>query len=79
MTWGDVIELLQLRIYAPKHALMLAGQHNPDLLDEYVRIETAIGHNFHGEPGASGSFSIASVRDALQTGDTIEIEGWGNS
>jgi 3'-phosphoadenosine 5'-phosphosulfate sulfotransferase (PAPS reductase)/FAD synthetase len=66
-------------IYASKHALMIAGRHNPDLLVEYVRVEKAIGHNFHGEPGKSGSFSIASIAEALETGTEIEDEGWGNS
>ena len=33
-------------IYAPKKQLELAGRLNPELLDEYVRIEKKIGHSF---------------------------------
>lgn len=46
-------------IFAPKAALMLAGKHNPELLDEYVRIEAKIGHRFRQE------LSLAEVRDAI--------------
>lgn len=33
-------------IFAPKEALVLAGQHNPALLNEYVRVEEKIQHTF---------------------------------
>jgi 3'-phosphoadenosine 5'-phosphosulfate sulfotransferase (PAPS reductase)/FAD synthetase len=33
-------------IFAPEDALRIAGQHNPELLAEYVRVEQAIGHTF---------------------------------
>ena len=33
-------------IYAPREALVLAGRHNPDLLDLYVGVEQRIGHAF---------------------------------
>lgn len=33
-------------IFAPRAALVLAGRHNPELLDEYVRVESRIGHRF---------------------------------
>lgn len=49
-------------IFAPRAALMLAGKHNPGLLDEYVRIERKIGHTFRH------NFAIADVQAALQAG-----------
>jgi 3'-phosphoadenosine 5'-phosphosulfate sulfotransferase (PAPS reductase)/FAD synthetase len=33
-------------IFAPKSALLIAGAHNPTLLDEYVKVEAKIGHDF---------------------------------
>ena len=33
-------------IFAPRAALVLAGRHNPELLDEYVRVESRIGYRF---------------------------------
>lgn len=33
-------------IFAPKDALILAGIHNRELLNEYVRVETKIDHKF---------------------------------
>jgi 3'-phosphoadenosine 5'-phosphosulfate sulfotransferase (PAPS reductase)/FAD synthetase len=33
-------------IYAPKNALMLAGQHNRELLDRYVEVEDRVGFTF---------------------------------
>lgn len=62
-------------IFAPKAALLIAAKHNPALLDEYVRIEDAIGHTFkHG-------LSLRQVRDELRAGaepDTSALDGaWG--
>ncbi len=53
-------------IFAPKGALMIAGKHNPELLTEYVRVETKIGHTFRN------GFRIAEIQEALQRGDAIE-------
>ena len=51
-------------IFAPKAALMIAGKHNPELLDEYVAVEREIGHTFqHGR-------SLASIQAALAAGET---------
>lgn len=50
-------------IFAPKAALMLAGKHNPELLDEYVRVEQKIGHKFRID------LSLTEVRDALRSGE----------
>jgi 3'-phosphoadenosine 5'-phosphosulfate sulfotransferase (PAPS reductase)/FAD synthetase len=52
-------------VFAPKSALMIAGQHNPELLDAYVAVEQKIGHTF------THKMSIASVRDALRAGEPI--------
>lgn len=58
-------------IFAPKAALMIAGKHNPALLDEYVAVEKTIGHTFrHG-------FAIAEVKAALERGEEPEIvQSW---
>lgn len=60
-------------IFAPKAALMIAGKANPDLLDEYVKLEAEIGHTFqHNKP-------IANIQSALQSGeDPNESEMDGN-
>ena len=48
---------------ASRPALLLAGQHNPELLDLYCEVEAKIGHEFkHGEP-------IAEIRSALAAGE----------
>jgi 3'-phosphoadenosine 5'-phosphosulfate sulfotransferase (PAPS reductase)/FAD synthetase len=49
-------------VFAPPDALLLAGQHNPALLDRYVAVEAAIGHTFKRD------LSIASIRAAIRTG-----------
>jgi 3'-phosphoadenosine 5'-phosphosulfate sulfotransferase (PAPS reductase)/FAD synthetase len=49
-------------IFAPKSALMLAGKHNPQLLDEYVKVEQEIGHRFRKE------LSLLEVQQELQAG-----------
>jgi 3'-phosphoadenosine 5'-phosphosulfate sulfotransferase (PAPS reductase)/FAD synthetase len=33
-------------MFAPREALMIGGQHNPQLLAEYVAVEERIGHRF---------------------------------
>jgi len=54
-------------IFAPKAALMIAGKHNPELLDKYVALEQKMGHDFrHG-------FKIESVRDALARGEQAGV------
>jgi 3'-phosphoadenosine 5'-phosphosulfate sulfotransferase (PAPS reductase)/FAD synthetase len=50
-------------IFAPKAALMIAGQHNPELLTEYVRVEKKIGHTFRN------GFRIEEVQEALARGE----------
>lgn len=62
-------------IFAPRAALMIAGRENPELLDEYVRVERKIDHTFrHG-------FAIADVQSALAQGanvDASELHGAWN-
>lgn len=49
-------------IFSPFDALVLAGEHNLELLDEYVAVEKKIGHSFReGLP-------IASVKQAIENG-----------
>jgi 3'-phosphoadenosine 5'-phosphosulfate sulfotransferase (PAPS reductase)/FAD synthetase len=50
-------------IYAPHSALLLAGEHNPELLAEYVRVEREINHSFRVE------LPLAEVQRALAEGD----------
>lgn len=50
-------------IFAPKTALMIAGEHNRPLLDEYVAVEKAIGHTFRQ------GFAIGEIADALDRGE----------
>jgi len=50
-------------IFAPRAALITAGTHNPDLLDEYVSLEKEIGHDFqNGKP-------LADIKAAIARGE----------
>lgn len=52
-------------IFAPRPALILAGEHNPELLQEYVQVEQEIHHTFrHG-------FTIRSIQDAIAQGEQV--------
>ena len=53
-------------IFAPKAALMIAGQANPELLDKYVQVEEEINHSFRHK------LSLKEVRDAIQAGEQPE-------
>ncbi len=66
-------------IYADQHALQIAGQHNPELLDEYVRVEAAIGHQFRGEKSDPRGFSMASIKESIERGTSYDDEGWGET
>jgi 3'-phosphoadenosine 5'-phosphosulfate sulfotransferase (PAPS reductase)/FAD synthetase len=50
-------------IFAPREALLLAGQHNPELLNEYVRVEKKIGHKFRL------NLSLLEIKEALNGGE----------
>ena len=54
-----------LCIYAPKPALVLAGRHNPELLDEYVAVERRIGHRFRV------GLSMAEVKGEVDSGAPV--------
>lgn len=60
-------------VLANRDALLVAGHHNPGLLDEYVRVERAIGHTF--QQGRT----IESIRDAVRAGERPagRVASWG--
>lgn len=55
-------------IFAPRAALVLAGQHNRALLDEVVALEARIGHTFRQE------LSLAEVKAAVEAGEAGAVE-----
>jgi 3'-phosphoadenosine 5'-phosphosulfate sulfotransferase (PAPS reductase)/FAD synthetase len=50
-------------IFAPKAALMVAGRENPELLDEYVKVEEEIGHTFQN------GRSLKEIQQAIAKGE----------
>lgn len=52
-------------VFAPKAQLVLAGKHNPELLDRYVAVEQTIGHTF------TQALSISAVREAVRSGAPV--------
>ena len=62
-------------VFAPKAALVIAGQNNPELLNEYVRIEAKIDHTFRK------NMSMADVKAVVDSGegaDTSSLDGAWN-
>jgi 3'-phosphoadenosine 5'-phosphosulfate sulfotransferase (PAPS reductase)/FAD synthetase len=58
-------------IFSPRSALLLAGQHNPELLAQYVAVERQIGHAFRQE------LPLASIQEALARGEQPDrIPDW---
>lgn len=58
-------------VFAPKDALVIAGRANPELLQEYVDTEAAIGHTFRHK------FSIKEVQDAITAGyQPSAVQSW---
>lgn len=59
-------------IFAPKSALMIAGEHNPALLAEYAALEVRIGHKFRQD------MAIGDVKAALDSGERAcgKVESW---
>lgn len=53
-------------IFASPDALMIAGEHNPALLDEYVALEEKMGHTFRN------GFKIASIKERLAAGERCQ-------
>lgn len=69
-------------IYATPDALLLAGQHRPDLLDEYADLELRLVER-HGEGNQTRFIDekrgIADIRDALKRGikPRLPLLTWG--
>jgi 3'-phosphoadenosine 5'-phosphosulfate sulfotransferase (PAPS reductase)/FAD synthetase len=58
-------------IFAPRSALLLAGQHNPALLAEYVAVERKINHSFRKE------LPLADIQAALRRGERAgPVQDW---
>ncbi len=55
-------------VFAPKAALKIAAEHNPELLDEYIRVENKIQHTFRK------NFSIAELKDNREL--TEDVRDW---
>lgn len=58
-------------VLASESALTLAAKHNPELADEYVRVEAKIGHSFQ-----NGRTIASIVEKARATDDEIQVEDW---
>ena len=50
-------------IFAPRPALLIAGEHNPELLDEYVGVEQRTGHTLRVDQ------SLVEIKTALANGE----------
>jgi 3'-phosphoadenosine 5'-phosphosulfate sulfotransferase (PAPS reductase)/FAD synthetase len=60
-------------IFAPKAALVVAGHHNPELLEQYVAVEREIDHTFRQD------CTLAEVKAAVDAGEKpAAIAGWGD-
>jgi len=60
-------------IFAPPEALLLAGYHNPELLDEYVGAEKRMNHTFKAK------LSLVQIQDKLKDGyvpKAVAAEMW---
>lgn len=58
-------------IFAPESALLLAGKHNPDLLEQYVAVEEKIGHTF------KANLALKQIKVKLERGDQVApITDW---
>lgn len=65
-------------IYAPKEALLLSGKHNPELLREYVAVETEIGQPFKKNPKhPERSFWIREILEEVERGTAVgPVSDW---
>lgn len=52
-----------LHVFADRDALLLAGEHNPELLREYVAVEQRIRHTFKPK------LALVSIQTALANGE----------
>jgi len=58
-------------IFSPLNALVIAGKHNPELLNEYIDTEKEIGHTFRN------NFSLQEVKDKIESGYVPEtVDNW---
>lgn len=57
-------------IFSPFNALVLAGKHNPELLDEYIAVQDEIGHKFRTD------LDLHDVRKAVEAGQVETIADW---
>ena len=59
-------------IFAPRDALIIAGKANPELLDEYCKVEEEIGHTFQN------GRSIKEIKKAIESGEepSGDIQQW---
>ena len=60
-------------IFAPKQQLVLAGRHNPELLEQYVQVEREIGHTFKAD------LSLAQVQQEIADGAEGGAGEWGKA
>lgn len=60
-------------IFAPPRALVLAGQHNRDLLHQYVAVERQTGHKFRQD------VTLEQILARVESGEVVppgELQGW---
>jgi len=57
-------------ILAPKSALVTSARLNPDLAQEYLRVEKATGHRFRMD------CSMAEVIEAAHSGEPVAVGSW---
>jgi 3'-phosphoadenosine 5'-phosphosulfate sulfotransferase (PAPS reductase)/FAD synthetase len=58
-------------IFAPREALMVAGKHNRELLNEYVEVENEINHTFRKD------FRIAEIKASIDSGEVCgAVSDW---
>ena len=60
-------------IFAPRQQLVLAGRHNPELLEQYVQVEREIGHTFKAD------LSLAQVQQEIAAGAQGGAGEWGKA
>ena len=57
-------------VFAPKAALKIAAKHNPELYNEYCRVEEKIGHTFRK------GFSLSELKDNRDL--TEDVKEWNS-
>lgn len=54
-------------VFAPVSALIIAGRHNPELLQDYIAAENRMGHTFRQD------FAIASLPGLIAANEIVEM------